>query len=172
MSNTKLDKHFKELEDDMLNLKKSFFSIIKKFNLVKKEFNKINGNQNKVDNKGNKSNKRNKGNKKICKKEKKSKENKDDNNFNEPILSNFSKEICNILKLESDKELVFSEFNKKINQYLTNNNLLINEKINSDNMNDEFKSIFSKNTKDKKLNTITIKNIHNYLKHNYTIKKI
>ena len=153
MSTTKLDKHLTELEVDILKLKKDFFSIIKKFNLVKKEFIKINGNGND-----------------LKKNKKKERKNKDDNNFNEPILYNFSKEICDILELEHNKELLFSDFNKKINQYLINNNLLINKKINIDTINNKFIEIFSKDIREKKINTITLKNIHTYLKHNYSIK--
>ena len=152
----KLEIQLKELEHEILNFKNHFNLVIKKMNLVKKQVKKINNN-------------------KIKKNKKDKKDNS--NNFNEPILHKFNKEISNILNLEQNKEILFSEFNNKLNQYIINNNLINNNnleednnKINIVNINDDFKNIL-KETRSYKINNLTLNNIHLYLKHNYSIKK-
>ena len=151
----KLEIQLQELEHEILNFKNHFNLVIKKMNLVKKQVKKINNN-------------------KIKKNKKDKKDNS--NNFNEPILHKFNKEISNILNLEQNKEILFSEFNNKLNQYIINNNLINNNlekdnnKINIVNINDDFKNIL-KETRSYKINNLTLKNIHLYLKHNYSIKK-
>ena len=137
VSSTKLDNHLKELEGDILKLKKDFFSIIKKFNLVKKELKKTG---------------------KIS----------SSNNFTEPILYNLNNKLCSILKIEPNKEIIFSLLNKKINEYLSNHNL-ISKDNNKIIINDELKVIL-KETRTYKFSKLTHTNIHLYLKHNYTIK--
>jgi hypothetical protein len=152
----KLEIQLQELEHEILNFKNHFNLVIKKMNLVKKQVKKINNN-------------------KIKKNKKDKKDNS--NNFNEPILHKFNKEISNILNLEQNKEILFSEFNNKLNQYIINNNLINNNnleednnKINIVNINDDFKNIL-KETRSYKINNLTLNNIHLYLKHNYSIKK-
>lgn len=152
----KLEIQLQELEHEILNFKNHFNLVIKKMNLVKKQVKKINNN-------------------KIKKDKKDKKEDINNSNFNEPILHKFNKEISNILNLEQNKEILFSEFNNKLNQYIINNNLITNNlekdnnKINIVNINDDFKNIL-KETRSYKINNLTLKNIHLYLKHNYSIK--
>ena len=87
--------------------------------------------------------------------------------FIEPILININNDV-KILFSISGEEITFSNFNKKVNKYLIDNNLLDKEKkliI----LNDELSKVLKftrKNTKSK----LNYNTVHNYLKHNYSFK--
>ena len=138
------------IDKDFTKLKADFLKIGKNLKSFKKELSKEITN---LDKKG-ESNKKGKVN--------------HDPQFTEPILINIHNDV-KILFGITEEEITFSNFNKKVNKYLVDNNLLDKERkliI----LNDELSGVLKftrKNTKSK----LNYNTVHNFLKHNYSIKK-
>lgn len=154
MSKTSLKKLLDKLDNidkDFTKLKTEFLNIGKNVKALKKELSKELTN--------------------LDKKEKPNKKGKDKKNnvtlFTEPILININNDVKLLFGITED-EITFSNFNNKINTYLVSNNLIDKER-NLIILNDELSRVLKftrKNTKSK----LNYKTVHNYLKHNYTLK--
>lgn len=139
------------IDKDVAKLKTDFFSVSKKIKAFKKDLAKEMINIDK---------------KEATKKPKKKKE--DAVIFNEPILINLTDEVKKLFNI-TQNEISFSNFNKKVNKYLVDNNLIDREnkliKLNDDLL------IVLKFTRRNTKSKLNYNTVHNFLKHNYTIKK-
>lgn len=144
-----LDK-LNNIDKDVIKLKTEFTKIGRNIKTLKKDLEKEIVNLDKKPKKPNEDKKK-----------------KEDLNFNEPILYNINTNVKTLFNIV-EEEITFSNFNKKVNEYLVNNNLIDKERkliI----LNDELISIlkFTRRNTKSKLNYNTV---HNFLKHNYKIK--